>query len=266
MREHFVMPRPRVSLCRTAEFDPAARRGRDWLGNYQSSGVGLLTPGQKEIFEWIFLFGEERVGRTLEEHKFDSKMAKLYFYYSSMNAGKSTTLLQSSFNYRERGMNTVIFTPDVDDRYGVGEIVSRIGLQAGARSFSDSDNLITIVTEALQHKRIHCVLVDEAHFVKKHHVFEMGEIADKLGIPVLAYGLRTDFRGELFEGSQYLLAWADNLIELKSICQCGAKATMVIRIDEDGKTVKEGAQIEVGGNDRYISMCRKCYREKFYGD
>lgn len=192
-------------------------------------------------------------------------MAKLYFYYSSMNAGKSTALLQSSYNYRERGMNTLLLTPELDDRYGGGQVTSRIGLEASALAFSQSDDLLAIIQERSASDTIHCVLIDEAQFLSKQQVFELGEVSDGLNIPVLAYGLRTDFRGEPFEGSQYLLAWADNLKEIKAICHCGSKATMVIRADGDGNTVTDGSQVEIGGNDRYISLCRKHFRESFYG-
>lgn len=191
-------------------------------------------------------------------------MAKLYFYYSSMNAGKSTALLQSSYNYRERGMRTVVLAPDLDDRYGGGKVTSRIGIEADAITFKKDDNLLTIVESECDPEPVHCVLIDEAQFLTKEQVFELGEVTDTLDIPVLAYGLRTDFRGEPFEGSKYLLAWSDNLKELKAICHCGSKATMVVRYDENGKAVRQGSQIEIGGNDRYVSMCRKHFKEKIY--
>ncbi len=188
-------------------------------------------------------------------------MAKLYFYYSSMNAGKSTSLLQSSYNYRERGMNTVILSPEMDNRYGEGKVTSRIGLQAESINFKESDDLLDLVTRLNAEQELHCVLVDEAQFLTRQQVYELGEIADGMDIPVLAYGLRTDFKGEPFEGSKYLLAWADNLKELKAICHCGAKATMVIRLDEQGNAIREGSQVEIGGNDRYLSMCRRHFKE-----
>ena len=191
-------------------------------------------------------------------------MAKLYFYYSSMNAGKSTALLQSSYNYRERGMNTLVLAPLLDDRYGVGKVSSRIGLESEATIFSRKDDLLEIVTGQSKEAPLHCVLIDEAQFLTKDQVFQLGEVTDKLNIPVLAYGLRTDFQGEPFEGSKYLLAWSDNLKELKAICDCGTKATMVIRLDEDGNAVTQGSQVEIGGNDRYISMCRKHFKENFF--
>ena len=192
-------------------------------------------------------------------------MAKMYFYYSSMNAGKSTALLQSSYNYRERGMSTLVLAPNLDDRYGPGKVTSRIGIESEATTFKPDDDLLTVVEERNKHAQLHCVLVDEAQFLTKDQVFQLGEVTDKLNIPVLAYGLRTDFQGEPFEGSKYLLAWSDNLKELKAICDCGSKATMVVRFDESGNAVTEGSQIEIGGNDRYVSMCRRHFKEKFFG-
>ena len=192
-------------------------------------------------------------------------MAKLYFYYSSMNAGKSTSLLQSSYNYRERGMNTLVLAPELDDRYGVGTVKSRIGLESEATTFRSSDNLFDLVSARLAKEPLHCVLIDEAQFLTKDQVFQLGEVTDSLNVPVLAYGLRTDFQGEPFEGSKYLLAWSDTLNELKAICHCGRKATMVVRLDEDGNAVREGSQIEIGGNDRYLSMCRRHFKKLYFG-
>ena len=192
-------------------------------------------------------------------------MAKLYFYYSSMNAGKSTALLQSSYNYRERGMNTLVLAPRIDDRYGVGKVKSRIGIESEATTFGPDDDLFEIARRQSADEPLHCVLIDEAQFLTRDQVFQLGEITDKLNIPVLAYGLRTDFRGEPFEGSKYLLAWSDNLKEIKAICHCGTKATMVVRLDENGAAITEGSQIEIGGNERYVSMCRKHFRQKFLG-
>lgn len=191
-------------------------------------------------------------------------MAKLYFYYSSMNAGKSTALLQSSYNYRERGMNTLLLAPEFDNRYGIGRVTSRIGLESSARTFRSSDDLEKIVSDSHYKARLHCVLVDEAQFLSRDQVFQLGNVADELNVPVLAYGLRTDFRGEPFEGSLYLLAWADNLKEIKAICHCGSKATMVVRLDSNGETVTDGDQVEIGGNDRYISLCRKHFKASFH--
>ena len=192
-------------------------------------------------------------------------MAKLYFYYSSMNAGKSTSLLQSSYNYRERGMNTVVLAPALDDRYGTGKVTSRIGLESEATTFMPEDNLFDLVQSMVADAPLHCVLIDEAQFLTKQQVFQLGEVTDSLNIPVLAYGLRTDFQGEPFEGSKYLLAWSDNLKELKAICHCGTKATMVLRMDAEGNAVREGSQVEIGGNDRYVSMCRKHFKKSYYG-
>lgn len=191
-------------------------------------------------------------------------MAKLYFYYSSMNAGKSTALLQSSYNYRERGMNTLVLAPQMDDRFGTGKVKSRIGLESAATTFTTSDNLFDIVRSRLAEETLHCVLIDEAQFLSKDQVFQLGEVTDSLNVPVLAYGLRTDFQGEPFEGSKYLLAWADTLNELKAICHCGRKATMVVRLDADGNAVREGSQIEIGGNDRYVSMCRRHFKKLYF--
>ena len=192
-------------------------------------------------------------------------MAKLYFNYSSMNAGKTTVLLQSAHNYRERGMRPLLFIPKLDDRYGVGVIKSRIGLESEATIFEPESDLYELTRNELETNSIHCVLVDEAQFLNKAQVFQLTEIVDRLQIPVLAFGLRTDFQGELFEGSKYLLAWADNLNELKTICHTGIKATMVVRVDEDGYAVKEGAQVEIGGNDRYVSVSRREFKDVFFG-
>ena len=191
-------------------------------------------------------------------------MAKLYFYYSSMNAGKSTALLQSSYNYRERGMNTLVMAPDFDDRFGVGKVTSRIGIETDATTFREDDDLYRLIEQRSSEEPLHCILIDEAQFLTKEQVFQLGDVTDKLDIPVLAYGLRTDFQGEPFEGSKYLLSWSDNLKEIKAICDCGRKATMVLRVDESGNAVTGGAQVEIGGNDRYVSMCRKHFREGFF--
>ena len=191
-------------------------------------------------------------------------MAKLYFYYSSMNAGKSTNLLQSSYNYKERGMNTLVLAPKLDDRYGAGRVTSRIGIESEATTFGTDANLLKVVEEARADQPLHCVLIDEAQFLTRDQVFQLSEVTDELNIPVLAYGLRTDFQGEPFEGSKYLLSWADNLKELKAICHCGTKATMVLRMDEDGNAVTEGSQVEIGGNDRYVSMCRRHFKEAYF--
>jgi thymidine kinase len=194
-------------------------------------------------------------------------VAKLYFYYSAMNAGKTTTLLQSAHNYRERGMRTLILTPRLDDRYGEGVVASRIGLRADARIFEREDNLFEIVhADIAAHGALHCVLTDEAQFLSKAQVWQLSEVVDRLRIPVLTYGLRTDFRGELFEGSQYLLAWADELTEIKTICHTGKKATMVVRVDEQGRAVTQGPQVEIGGNDRYVSVSRAEFKKVMAGE
>ena len=182
-----------------------------------------------------------------------------------MNAGKSTALLQSSYNYRERGMNTLVLAPQLDDRYGTGRVTSRIGIESEATVFERDDNLLDAVKAMHAEKPLHCVLIDEAQFLTRDQVFQLSDVTDTLNIPVLAYGLRTDFQGEPFEGSKYLLAWSDNLKELKAICHCGSKATMVLRLDPEGNTVTQGSQVEIGGNDRYISMCRKHFKAEFYG-
>ena len=189
-------------------------------------------------------------------------MAKLYFYYASMNAGKSTNLLQADFNYRERGMRTMLFTAAVHDRGGAGVIDTRIGLSMAATPFDAETDLAEAVAVEQAHGRVACVLVDEAQFLSPAQVDSLAHIADVLGVPVLAYGLRTDFRGELFPGSARLLAIADALIELKSVCACGRKATMNLRIDAGGKAVASGAQTEIGGNDQYIALCRRHFNEK----
>ncbi len=187
-------------------------------------------------------------------------MAKLYFYYSSMNAGKSTTLLQSSYNYRERGMNTLVLTPELDNRFQSGTVSSRIGLTTEATPFTTADNLFALVEQSVATKPLHCLLIDEAQFLSREQVQQLGNVADDLGVPVLCYGLRTDFQGQLFEGSQHLLAWADNLVEIKTICHCGSKATMVLRLDGHGRVVKQGAQIKIGGNESYQAVCRKHFK------
>jgi len=192
-------------------------------------------------------------------------MAKLYFYYSTMNAGKTTALLQSAHNYRERGMVPLLFTPALDNRHKVGVIKSRIGLESDAIAFESGDDLYSQVKQQLEQENIHCVLVDEAQFLTREQVYQLSEIVDRLGIPVLCFGLRTDFQGELFQGSHYLLAWADRLEELKTICHTGRKATMVVRVDGAGYALREGSQVEVGGNERYVSVSRREFKEVFFG-
>jgi|UniRef100_UPI00404B2BCF thymidine kinase len=193
-------------------------------------------------------------------------MAKVYFYYSAMNAGKSTVLLQSSYNYQERGMRTLIFAPAIDDRAGLGRIKSRIGLEAPAEVLTDSDNLMERVQSEHEKSPVACVLIDETQFLTPAQVTQATDIADTLNIPVLCYGLRTDFQGNLFPGSAALLAVADDLIELKTICHCGRKATMNLRVGPDGKALHEGAQVEIGGNERYVPMCRQHFKAALAAD
>ena len=200
-----------------------------WVGNFLYDTADVLTEGH---------------------------MAKLYFYYSAMNAGKTTTLLQSNYNYNERGMETLLYTPSLDTRYETGAIVSRIGLNSKAISFERSFNFFEGIQDKLQNQKISCVLIDEAQFLTKEQVYQLSDVVDTFHIPVLTYGLRSDFQGEPFEGSKYLLTLAEDLAEIKTICHCGRKATMNMRIDEKGHAVHEGAQIEVGGNDRYVAVCR----------
>jgi len=189
-------------------------------------------------------------------------MAKLHFFYSTMNAGKSTSLLQSNHNYKESNLDTMIFLPDETNKSSKGQIVSRIGLKAKAVIADKNFNFISYVKKN-KSPRLSCVLIDEAQFLSKVQIRQLGEVADKLNIPVMCYGIRTDFRGELFEGSSELLALADNLIELKTICyDCGRKATMVVRVDENGKVVTEGSKIQIGGNDLYTPVCRKHFRKR----
>lgn len=183
-------------------------------------------------------------------------MAKLYFYYASMNAGKSSSLLQADFNYRERGMRTMVWTASLDTR-STGLVQSRIGLEAEAHRYTDTTDLWHAIMAAHGEAPLDCVLVDEAQFLTGAQVWQLARLADEAGIPVLCYGLRTDFRGELFPGSAVLLGIADALVELKAVCHCGRKATMNLRVDASGAPVKEGQQTEIGGNDRYLALCRK---------
>lgn len=191
-------------------------------------------------------------------------MAQLYFYYSAMNAGKSTSMLQSAYNYEERGMHTLVMTAALDDRYQVGEVTSRIGLTAKADLFTTETHLVDHFLTRKEEKSIDCLLIDEAQFLTKAQVKQLTMIVDLYKTPVLCYGLRTDFQGELFSGSQYLLAWADKLVELKTVCFCGRKATMVVRFDEHNQPIREGAQVSIGGNDVYQSMCRFHFQERVW--
>jgi thymidine kinase len=189
-------------------------------------------------------------------------MAKLYFYYSSMNAGKSTTLLQSDFNYRERGMETMLWTAALDDRYGRGRIVSRIGLEAQAHLFDPQVDIFAAIAAQHDVTPLSCVLLDEAQFLTRDQVWQLAAVCDRIGVPVLCYGLRTDFQGELFEGAAHLLGVADTLSEIKTVCDCGRKATMNLRVDESGRAIQQGDQTEIGGNDRYVALCRRHFVEQ----
>lgn len=188
-------------------------------------------------------------------------MAKLYFHYSTMNAGKSTLLLQAAYNYEERGMQSYLLTANFDDRAGKGRIASRIGIGADADTYAATTDLFSMIEARLNAGPCACVFLDEAQWLSREQVWQLARAVDDLGVPVMAYGLRVDFRGELFPGSAALLALADDLREVRTICHCGRKATMVIRVGEDGQALSEGAQVEVGGNDRYISLCRRHFRK-----
>ncbi|MFT4925851.1 MAG: thymidine kinase [Phenylobacterium sp.] len=188
-------------------------------------------------------------------------MAQLYFYFSAMNAGKSTSLLQSSYNYRERGMSTKLYTAAIDDRYGVGKISSRIGLSEEAATFNAETDFWQEILKHVAHTPIHCLFIDEAQFLSKTQVHQLARVTDELDVPVLCYGLRSDYLGEPFEGSIYLLVLADKLAEIKAVCHCGRKATMVLRVTAEGLPVTEGEQIEIGGDSRYVSVCRKHFFE-----
>ncbi|MEJ2045426.1 MAG: thymidine kinase [Reinekea sp.] len=189
-------------------------------------------------------------------------MAQLYFYYSAMNAGKSTALLQSDYNYHERGMKTRLLTAQLDNRFGDGRIASRIGLEKPADTFNEQTDLRDWFAEQPE---IDCILIDEAQFLTRKQVDDLAWIVDIKDVPILCYGIRTDFQGELFAGSERLLAIADKLTELKTVCHCGRKAIMVVRMDEQGKALAEGDQVVIGGNERYVSMCRKHYFEALNG-
>ena len=187
-------------------------------------------------------------------------MAQLYYRYSTMNAGKSIELIKVAYNYEERGKQVLTLIPSVDDRYGVGVITSRIGIQREALVVNEYTNILELYIRENEKRKIDCVLIDECQFLKKHHVQELVEIVDSCDVPVLAYGLKNDFRNELFEGSYYMLIYADKIEEIKTICWCGRKATMVARVI-DGRVVKQGEQVVIGGNDMYVSLCRKHYND-----
>ena len=188
-------------------------------------------------------------------------MAKLYFNYSTMNAGKSTILLQASHNYRERGMDTYLITAQFDNRAGEGKIASRIGIGEAADTFAPGDDLYARIEARLAKGPVACVFIDEAQFLSRAQVWQLARAVDDLGVPVMCYGLRVDFRGDLFPGSAALLAWADEMREVRTICHCGKKATMVIRQGADGRALREGEQVQIGGNETYVSLCRRHWRE-----
>lgn len=188
-------------------------------------------------------------------------MASLYFYYAAMNAGKSTHLLQANHNYKERGMRTLVFTPVCDTRAGAGTVASRLGIQTQAHAVDAAFSFLKFCTQALEESPVACVLVDEAQFLTRVQALELTDVVDVLNIPVLAYGLRTDFLGRFFEGSEALMAWADRLVELKTVCFCGHKATMTARLSETGEALGQGAQMDIGGNERYQAFCRRHYKE-----
>ncbi|MQQ07963.1 thymidine kinase [Epibacterium sp. SM1979] len=192
-------------------------------------------------------------------------MAKLYFNYSTMNAGKSAMLLQASHNYRENNMQTYLLTADFDDRSGGGQIASRIGIAAEADTFAQEDDLFARIERVLAKQQISAIFIDEAQFLTKTQVWQLTQVVDDLNVPVLCYGLRVDFRGELFPGSAALLAWADEMREVRTICHCGKKATMVVRQDETGRILTDGDQVQIGGNESYVSLCRKHWREAMKG-
>lgn len=192
-------------------------------------------------------------------------MAKLYFNYSTMNAGKSTVLLQASHNYREQGMDTYLLTARVDGRAGTGRIASRIGIGSEADTFAEGDDLFAMIDTRVNRGQIACIFVDEAQFLQPPQVWQLARVVDDLNLPVLCYGLRVDFRGELFPGSASLLAIADEMREVRTICHCGRKATMVIRQDEQGQPMREGAQVHIGGNETYASLCRRHWRAAMGG-
>jgi len=192
-------------------------------------------------------------------------MAKLYFHYSTMNAGKSTSLLQASHNYREGGMATYLITAQFDNRAGDGRIASRIGIGEAADTFAPGEDLFAKIVARLAQGKVACVFLDEAQFLSKDQVWQLARAVDDLGVPVMCYGLRVDFRGELFPGSAALLALADEMREVRTICFCGKKATMVVRKGPDGRALKDGDQVQIGGNETYVSLCRRHWREAVAG-
>lgn len=192
-------------------------------------------------------------------------MSKMYFHYSAMNAGKSTILLQASHNYHERGMVTLLLTAEVDDRFGAGKIASRIGLSAEAVTFNAQTDVFQLIADAKAASALDCVLIDEAQFLTEAQVWQLAKVADSLSIPIMCYGLRTDFKGQLFPGSAALLGIADDIREIKTICWCGRKATMNMRLDGEGKPVEEGEQVMIDGKASYVSLCRRHFSDKTLG-
>ncbi|WP_457649229.1 thymidine kinase [Profundibacter sp.] len=188
-------------------------------------------------------------------------MAKLYFHYSTMNAGKSTILLQASYNYRERGMQTYLITARLDNRAGEAKIASRIGIDDEADTFESGEDLYAKIQKRLDQGPCACIFIDESQFLTKEQVWQLARAVDDLNVPVMCYGLRVDFQGELFPGSAALLALADEMREARTICHCGKKATMVVRMDGDGNVITDGDQVQIGGNESYLSLCRKHWRE-----
>lgn len=199
--------------------------------------------------------------RRRQQARYACSMAKLYFHYSTMNAGKSTLLLQAAYNYRERGMEPYLLTAKLDKRAGDGQIGSRIGLSAKADTFSPGDDLFEKIGNRLEAGPVACIFIDEAQFLEKEQVWELARVVDDLKVPIMCYGLRVDFQGELFPGSAALLALSDEMREARTICHCGKKATMVVRQDADGKVIKDGEQVQIGGNESYVSLCRRHWRE-----
>ena len=214
----------------------------------------------------LFPFTKVAPGGSMTSRFTRVPMAKLYFSYAAMNAGKSTILLQASHNYRERGMNTLLLTARLDDRVGEGKIGSRIGLESAAFVFDGETDMTALVAAESARGPLACVMVDEAQFLSDAQVWQLAAIADDMGIPVMCYGLRTDFQGNMFPGSARLLAIADVLREIRTICHCGRKATMVVRQDDEGRVIREGAQVEIGGNERYVSLCRRHWVEMMSDD
>ena len=228
---------------------------------FSSTGPALSTFGKEgPVFCWLRSLAANYCG--LFEPAVSGDMAKLYFHYSTMNAGKSTLLLQASYNYRERGMATYLMTARLDDRAGIGRIASRIGIADEADLFDAGTDLYAAFTARLSQGPVACIFLDEAQFLSRAQVWQLARVVDDLNVPVMCYGLRVDFRGDLFPGSAALLALADEMREVRTICHCGKKATMVVRRGPDGKALRDGAQVQIGGNETYVSLCRRHWREE----